>query len=118
MDAQQSVQVMWIYIAMGFCGILFHVYSKVMAEKGSNKGLSIGDFTSYVSANSLAMLMSLIVYAVLVTMWEMEGFDFFGWQKGVLNGSIIGVGYMGNSIMKSFIKSKTDKVEAEEGDKV
>lgn len=111
----QDALTMWFYIILGFCGILFHVYIKVQ-NKG---GVSFGDFWAYIKGNQLATFFSILVYAALVMLWELEGFDFFGWKAGVLNGSIIGVGYMGNSVFKTLIKAKVgDKLtQTDEEDK-
>jgi len=114
---QQAFILKIMYIFIGLCGILFHVYTKVREQRRKaglgDEGASFIDFSNYIKQNQLATTFSLLAFLIVLGIWEYEGLEFMGWSKGWLNGSIIFVGYAGQSILKTIMKSKSDKLPDE-----
>lgn len=97
-----------IFAIMGCFGILL----KIAIQLVKNKKKKISDFIEYINEDSLVVLVSFGCYIVIIVMWWIEGLDFFGMFKGVLNAMTFFVGLGAERMLATAMKEKNMEIDS------
>ena len=107
---QQFILSPWLCYAIGLLGILTHVMVKAL-----KLGRTLGVVLVYLSANSLPIVITVLMYTGLVFYWLVEGVSMFGMVKGQLTAMTFMLGYLANSIFRELVEKRVNKNLQEKG---
>ena len=97
----------WAYYLMGYVGMAIEVLDD--APK------SLDEIKTYLKGMLRDLVIGVLAYNALVFMWITSGFEFFGYVKGVPNGSILFIGFAARYVFSAAARNFKKKVDTAEG---
>ena len=84
-----------LFYALGLLGIVIHIIKAVLKQRSDDK---LSALVAYINAHQLSTLCSVLTYTGVVTIWATAGIDLIGLKQGALNGMVIILAYVSDSL--------------------